>query len=88
MSGGDKFDEFEDMKELRELELQEFKPGSQLTEADLSGDKTSLNRKLDRVLYLLVKKPRQEHAWQMPQGGVEADESLLQVQSRLEASNS
>lgn len=72
-------DEFEDLQELRELEYQEFKPASRLTEADLSGDMKSLDRKLDRVLYLLVKKPRQEHAWQMPQGGVENDESIIQV---------
>lgn len=39
----------------------------------------SLQRKLDRVLYLLVKKPRKEHAWQLPQGGLEQDESLIEV---------
>lgn len=75
----EKTDEFEDLQEMRELELQEFQPASRLTEADQSGDTRSLLRRLDRVLYLLVKKPRQEHAWQMPQGSVEAGESLLQV---------
>ena len=39
----------------------------------------SLQRKLDRVLYLLVKKPRKEYAWQLPQGGLEQDESLIEV---------
>ena len=61
------------------MELQAFKPAVRETEPDLAGDMRSLNRKLGRVLYLLVKKPREEHAWQMPQGGVEPDESLLEV---------
>ncbi len=61
------------------MELQEFKPAPRLTEADVSGDMRSLNRKLDRVLYMLVKKPRKDHSWQMPQGGVEGEESLLEV---------
>lgn len=38
-----------------------------------------LERRLDSILYLLVKKPRREHAWQMPQGGLEEGETLLQV---------
>lgn len=72
-------DDFEDLIESRDTELQEFKPASRQTEFDRSGDMKSLERKLDRVLYLLVKKPRQEHAWQMPQGGVEPEESLIEV---------
>ena len=65
---------FEDLQESRELELQEFQPANRETEADRLGDMRSLNRKLDRMLYLLVKKPREEYAWQMPQGGVEGEE--------------
>lgn len=61
------------------MELQEFKPACRLTEADRSVDMKSLDRKLDRVLYLLVKKARKEHTWQMPQGGVEPEESLVEV---------
>ncbi len=72
-------DELREMQEARETELKEFQPASRETEADRSGDMRTLQRKLDRVLYLLVKKPREEHAWQMPQGGVDADESLLEV---------
>lgn len=34
------------------------------TEADKKGDITSLERKADRTLYLLLKKNRKEHAWQ------------------------
>ena len=74
-------DEFEELLEAREIELQSFKPGPRETEADRRGDRRSLQRRLDQVLYLLVKKPRREHTWQMPQGGVEEGESLLEVGS-------
>ena len=72
-------EEFEDLLEAREAELQAFKPSPRETEADRNDDRRSLNRSLDQMLYLLVKKPRREHAWQMPQGGVEEGESLLEV---------
>ena len=72
-------DEFEELQEAREAELQVFIPSSRETEADRTGDMRSLERKLDRVLYLLVKKPRNEHTWQMPQGGIEENESLAEV---------
>ncbi|BGP44080.1 hypothetical protein JCM10450v2_008297 [Rhodotorula kratochvilovae] len=52
------------------------------TEADRTGDVKSLERKADRTLYLLLKKKRDEHAWQFPQGGVEADESLVEAAHR------
>lgn len=32
--------------------------------------------------YLLVKKPRKDHAWQFPQGGKEEDETLLEAAMR------
>jgi 8-oxo-dGTP pyrophosphatase MutT (NUDIX family) len=32
--------------------------------------------------YLIVKKPRKDHAWQFPQGGVEDGESLLEGAKR------
>ena len=62
-----------------EMELQDFKPAPRVTEADVSGDVRSLNRKLDHMLYMLVKKPRKDHAWQVPQGGIEGDETLIEV---------
>lgn len=49
------------------------------TEADRTGNYRSLYRKLDSILYLLVKKPRELHTWQMPQGGLDQGESLIQV---------
>jgi 8-oxo-dGTP pyrophosphatase MutT (NUDIX family) len=35
-----------------------------------SGDVHDTNRKPTDTLYLLVKKPREDHAWQFPQGGI------------------
>ncbi|BGP20988.1 hypothetical protein JCM10213_000184 [Rhodosporidiobolus nylandii] len=52
------------------------------TEADRKGDVKSLERKADRTLYLLLKKDRKEHAWQFPQGAVEANESLADAARR------
>ncbi|KAG5439927.1 hypothetical protein PCANB_000209 [Pneumocystis canis] len=46
------------------------------TEADRKGDLHSLERKLDKTLYLLVKKPRNEHCWQFPQGAVMENDVL------------
>jgi len=40
-----------------------------LTEADEKNDRRSLYRKLTNKLYLIVKKPRDNHSWQFPQGG-------------------
>ncbi|GAA5988574.1 hypothetical protein JCM10908_003626 [Rhodotorula pacifica] len=51
-------------------------------EADRNGDVRSLERKADRTLYLLLQKKRADHAWQFPQGGVEADESLVEAAKR------
>lgn len=72
-------DQFEELLEAREQELASFQPSSRETEADREGDLKSLCRRLDQMLYLLVKKPRSQHSWQMPQGGLEEGESLLQV---------
>jgi len=79
MQGSEEADEFDDMVDAREEEVKAFEPAPRETVADQTGDVRSLNRKLDRVLYLLVKKPREKHTWQMPQGSLEPDESLLEV---------
>ncbi|RKP14956.1 NUDIX hydrolase domain-like protein [Piptocephalis cylindrospora] len=47
-----------------------------------NGDVRSLERHLDRTLYLIVKKPRTEHAWAMPQGLVEGEEQLHETAMR------
>ena len=71
--------EFEDLLEARELEMASFQPSSRNTAADQSGDMRTAERRLDKMLYLLVKKNRGSHCWQVPQGGLEEGETLLQV---------
>lgn len=56
---------------------------SRITESDRKGDTKSLDRKLDRTLFLLMKKPRSKHAWQFPQGAVGAGEVLHESTSRI-----
>ncbi|KAF9355123.1 54S ribosomal protein L17 mitochondrial [Mortierella sp. AD094] len=53
-----------------------------ITEADRKNDVKSLERALQRTLYLIVKKPREQHAWQFPQGGVRAVENLQEAAGR------
>eukprot|EP00002_Diphylleia_rotans_P027384 TRINITY_DN548_c0_g5_i1.p1 TRINITY_DN548_c0_g5~~TRINITY_DN548_c0_g5_i1.p1 ORF type:complete len:260 (-),score=61.76 TRINITY_DN548_c0_g5_i1:509-1288(-) len=53
-----------------------------VTEADRTNNFHSLNRALQHKLFLIVKKDRSEHAWQYPQGGVEAGETLRQAAMR------
>ncbi len=77
-------DAFDELIEAREIELSSFTPAPRETEADRNNDFKSVQRKLDQILYLLVKKDRVEHAWQMPQGGMEDSESLLEVKLREE----
>jgi large subunit ribosomal protein L46 len=53
------------------------RPMPRVTEADEKNDLRSLNRKLDRVLYLLVK--RKDGSWRFPQDRVYGRENLHQV---------
>ncbi|KAK9473909.1 mitochondrial 54S ribosomal protein mL46 [Dipodascopsis tothii] len=59
-------------------------PNSRETEADRKGDLTSLERRLDRTLYLLVKKDRADNAWKFPATDVNytAKESILAATER------
>lgn len=41
-----------------------------------------LGRKPNELLYLLVKKPRKDHAWQFPQGGQEKNETASEAALR------
>ncbi|CAG8517837.1 609_t:CDS:2 [Funneliformis caledonium] len=65
-----------------DVEEEEIKIASRITQADLSNDLKSLDRALQRTLYLIVKKPRAEHDWQFPQGGVNQKETLVQAAYR------
>lgn len=60
-----------------------FKPASRITEADLSNDHRSLNRKLPRSLFLMVKRNRNNHSWQFPQGQLRGEENLRQSAERI-----
>ncbi|KAF9541230.1 54S ribosomal protein L17 mitochondrial [Mortierella hygrophila] len=53
-----------------------------ITDADRKNDVRSLERALARTLYLIVKKPRDQHAWQFPQGGVRVCENLQEATGR------
>jgi large subunit ribosomal protein L46 len=60
-----------------------FTPASRVTEADLSGDRKSNDRKLQESLFLLVKRNRSTHEWQFPQGKRADNESLRQTAERV-----
>jgi len=57
------------------------RPAPRETEADRSGDVTSLSRKMDRSLYLLVK--NKEGRWRFPEDRVYGRENLHQVRESL-----
>ncbi|PNS19457.1 hypothetical protein CAC42_7301 [Sphaceloma murrayae] len=57
------------------------RPVGRETEADKSGDRTSLNRKLDRTLYLLVK--NQKGRWVFPGDAIQGKEGLHQAAERV-----
>lgn len=62
-------------RDTTKLEVE--KPASRVTGADEAGDLASLNRKLDRTLYLVVK--NEEGVWRFPEDRVYGKESLRQV---------
>ena len=76
MQKSDQRGAFEDMKEARETELRQFKPASRQTEADNRDIKSTLNRRLDRVLYLVVRAGGQ---WMMPTREWSGEQSLVEV---------
>lgn len=79
--------ESEPTTEVRELEAEEDVAAqvalSRTTEADRKGDTKSLDRKLDKTLYLLLKKDRNRHSWQFPQGALGAGEVLHDSTDRI-----
>jgi large subunit ribosomal protein L46 len=75
-------EESDEQVEARDQELSEFQPAPRSTAADQTGDLRSVERQLDKMLYLLVKKNRSSHCWQMPQGTLSEGESLLQAAKR------
>eukprot|EP01126_Amoeba_proteus_P033582 TRINITY_DN3301_c0_g1_i14.p1 TRINITY_DN3301_c0_g1~~TRINITY_DN3301_c0_g1_i14.p1 ORF type:complete len:354 (+),score=66.99 TRINITY_DN3301_c0_g1_i14:110-1171(+) len=80
------------VKESREERLKAIRAGhkrevikkkrSRFTEADRQGDTRSVYRALDRKLFLIVKKSRNEHSWQFPQGTIKDGETLRSAAER------
>lgn len=62
----------------QEVEVQ--RPLPRITEADQKGDQTSLNRLLDRSLYLLVK--NKDGRWRFPEDSIRGKEGLHQVSKK------
>lgn len=59
------------------LDSMPFQPASRITDADISNDRHSLERKLPKSLYLIVKRNRNDNPWQFPQGKMKDEESSL-----------
>lgn len=63
----------------RDEELSGLKRAERITEVDKKGDVRSLDRALDRTLYLVVKRPENEGSWELPAGALEDEEMLHEV---------
>ena len=60
-----------------------FTPAPRVTEADKKNDRRSLERRLQDSLFFVVKRNREENAWQFPQGKLKDEETLRSAAERI-----
>ncbi|XP_031242898.1 39S ribosomal protein L46, mitochondrial [Mastomys coucha] len=74
----------QDLEDMWEQAFLQFRPGARETEADKKNDRTSLHRKLDRNLVLLVReKLGDQEFWMLPQVEWQPGETLRGTAERI-----